>query len=229
MEYAFPIPTIPSVPIAGSDVRYPVRRIYCVGRNYSEHAREMGSDPNKEPPFFFTKPADAIVENGATIPYALATENLHHEIELVVAIGKAGVNIERDDALDHVYGYATGIDMTRRDLQLAAREKGRPWDVGKAYDQSAPVSAIHRASDIGHPSSGAIWIEVNGQPRQRADLRDLIWPVPDVVAYLSRLFQLRPGDLIYTGTPAGVGPVKPGDRLLGAVEGVDQISLTIAP
>jgi fumarylpyruvate hydrolase len=205
-----------------------VRRIYCVGRNYSEHTREMGFDPDREPPFFFTKPPDAVVENGATIPYALGTEHLHHEIELVVAIGERGVNIERERALDHVYGYAVGIDMTRRDLQLAARDKGRPWDVGKAFDQSAPISALHRASEIGHPASGAIWLKVNDETRQNADLKDLIWPVPDVIAFLSKLFVLEPGDLIYTGTPAGVGPVKPGDRMLGAVEGVDEISITIA-
>jgi fumarylpyruvate hydrolase len=228
MKYAFPVSTVPSVPVAGLDLEFPVHRIYCVGRNYSEHAREMGFDPEREPPFFFTKPADAIVASGATIPYALATENLHHEIELVVAIGREGVDISRETALEHVYGYATGIDMTRRDLQLAARDKGRPWDVGKAFDQSAPLSAIHRATEIGHPASGSIWIEVNGETRQRADLKGLIWPVPDVVAFLSQLFTLKPGDLIYTGTPAGVGPVKPGDRLHGAIDGVDQISIEIA-
>jgi fumarylpyruvate hydrolase len=228
MNYTFPVPNVPSVPVAGGDLSYPVRRIYCVGRNYSEHTREMGFDPDREPPFFFTKPPDAVVENGATIPSALGTENLHHEIELVVAIGERGVNIERERALDHVYGYAVGIDMTRRDLQLAARDKGRPWDVGKAFDQSAPISALHRASEIGHPASGAIWLKVNDETRQNADLKDLIWPVPDVIAFLSKLFVLEPGDLIYTGTPAGVGPVKPGDRMLGAVEGVDEISITIA-
>jgi fumarylpyruvate hydrolase len=214
--------------VAGTDLNFPVHRIYCVGRNYSEHTREMGFAPEREPPFFFTKPADAIVENGATIPYALATKNLHHEIELVVAISEVGVNIARQAALEHVYGYATGLDMTRRDLQLAARESGRPWDVGKAFDQSAPVSAIHRAADIGHVESGAIWLEVNGEKRQSADLKDLIWPVPDIIVYLSALFELKAGDLIYTGTPAGVGPVKPGDRLLGAIDGVDQLSISIA-
>ena len=229
MTYVFPVSNIPSVAVAGVDEQFPVHRIYCVGRNYSEHAREMGFDPNREPPFFFTKPADAIVESGATIRYALATENLHHEIELVVAIGKEGVDIAREVALEHVYGYATGIDMTRRDLQLAARDKGRPWDVGKAFDESAPVSIIHRAKEIGHVSSGAIWLKVNNETRQSADLTDLIWPVPDVIAYLSKLFTLKPGDLIYTGTPAGVGPVKPGDHLHGGIEGVAQISINIAP
>ena len=229
MNYAFPVSKVPSVPIAGTDLEFPVHRIYCVGRNYAEHTREMGFDPQREPPFFFTKPADAIVASGASIPYALATQNLHHEMELVVAIGGDGVDIPREAALEYVYGYAAGLDMTRRDLQLAARDKGRPWDVGKAFDQSAPVSAIHRASEIGHPTNGAIWLKVNDEPRQSADLKDLIWPVPDIIAFLSGLFTLRPGDLIFTGTPAGVGPVKPGDRLLGAIDGVDQISITIAP
>ncbi|HEU5073479.1 MAG TPA: fumarylacetoacetate hydrolase family protein [Polyangiaceae bacterium] len=229
MKYAFPVADVPSVPVSGTDLAFPVRRIYCVGRNYTEHAREMGFDPEREPPFFFSKPADAVVANGATIPYALATRNLHHEIELVVAIGKAGVNIPREAALEHVYGYAVGIDLTRRDLQLAARDKGRPWDVGKGFDQSAPISSIHRVADVGHPASGALWLEVNGKIRQKADLADLIWPVPDVIAFLSELFALRPGDLIYTGTPAGVGPLEPGDRVHGAVDGLDEISLMIAP
>ncbi len=228
MKYAFPLWTTPSVPVAGTDVNFPVHRIYCVGRNYAEHAREMGFDPNREPPFFFSKPADAVVANGSTIRYALATQNFHYEMELVVAIGKEGVNISRESAPDHVYGYAAGLDMTRRDLQLAARDKGRPWDIGKGFDQSAPVSAIHRAADVGHPSSGAIWLKVNGEIKQKADLKELLWPVPDVIAYLSKLFVLKPGDLIYTGTPAGVGPVKPGDRLQGAVEGIDEISINIA-
>lgn len=229
MKYAFPVSETPSVPVARTALSFAVRRIYCVGRNYREHTREMGFDPEREAPFFFTKPADAIVENGATIPYARATHNLHHEIELVVAIGNEGVNIPRATALEHVYGYAVGIDLTRRDLQLAARDKGRPWDVGKAFDQSAPISSIHRAVDIGHPDSGALWLEVNGKSRQRADLSDLIWPLPDIIAFLSELFVLKPGDLIYTGTPAGVGPVEPGDRLRGAVDGVDEITLSIAP
>lgn len=228
MKFAFPLWTTPAVPIAGSDTMFPVHRIYCVGRNYGEHAREMGFDPNQEPPFFFSKPADAVVANGSTIPYALATQNLHYEMELVVAIGKQGVSIARESALDHVYGYAAGLDMTRRDLQLAARDKGRPWDPGKGFDESAPISAIHRAADIGHPASGAIWLKLNGETKQSADLKDLLWPVPDVIAFLSKLFVLQPGDLIYTGTPAGVGPVKPGDQLLGKVEGVDEISIKIA-
>jgi len=227
MKYAFPVSSIPTVPIAGTDLSYAVRRIYCVGRNYAEHAREMGFEPEREPPFFFTKPADAIVADGATIPYALATQNLHHEIELVVALGKAGVNIARESALEHVYGYAVGIDMTRRDLQLAARDKGRPWDVGKAFDESAPISAIQRSSEIGHPQTGAINLSVNGQMRQNADLKQLLWPVADLVVELSRLFVLQPGDLIYTGTPAGVGPVTTGDELSGSIEHVGKITIRI--
>jgi fumarylpyruvate hydrolase len=228
VKYAFSAPPVTSVPIASADELFPVHRIYCVGRNYAEHAREMGFDPDREPPFFFEKPCDAIVQDGATIPYALATQNFQHEVELVAAIGKEGVEISAEAALDYVYGYAVGLDMTRRDQQLAARDKGRPWDVGKAFDQSAPISAIHRVSEIGHPSRGAIWLEVNGERRQSADLAQLLWPVPHVIAHLSKLFVLKPGDLIYTGTPAGVGPVQRGDRLRGAVEGVAEISLQIA-
>ncbi len=227
MKYAFPPPAVPCVPVAGSELSFPVRRIYCVGRNYAEHAREMGFEPEREPPFFFAKPADAIVANGATIAYSLATQNLHHEIELVVAIGKEGVAISRETALEHVYGYAVGLDMTRRDLQLAARDKGRPWDVGKGFDESAPISALRRAADIGHPDAGAIQLSVNGEVRQRSDLKQLLWPVAELIVELSKLFVLRPGDLLYTGTPAGVGPVKPGDQLNGSVEGVGELSIRI--
>ncbi|HET9959432.1 MAG TPA: fumarylacetoacetate hydrolase family protein [Polyangiaceae bacterium] len=229
MNYIFPAPPVSTVPIAGADASFPVHRIYCVGRNYAEHAREMGFEPEREPPFFFTKPADAIVANGATIPYALATQNLHHEIELVVAIGRGGARISRETALEHAYGYAVGIDMTRRDLQLAARDKGRPWDVGKAFDDSAPISAIRRATDIGHPKKGNIRLSVNGVDRQNADLEQLLWPVADLIVELSKLFVLRPGDLIYTGTPAGVGPVKPGDELRGNIEGVGELAIRIGP
>jgi fumarylpyruvate hydrolase len=229
VDYAFPAPPVPGIPVAGANVEFPVRRIYCVGRNYAAHAREMGFDPDREPPFFFCKPADAVVRDGATIPYALATSALEHEIELVVAIGREGREVAREAALELVYGYAVGIDLTRRDLQLAAREKGRPWDTGKAFDQSAPVGAIRRVSDVGHPAAGAIWLEVNQEPRQRADLNQLIWPVADVIAELSKLFVLAPGDLVFTGTPAGVGPVLPGDRVRGGIAGVGEISLEIGP
>lgn len=228
MKYTFPLWAQPSVPVVGTDLHYPVRRIYCVGRNYAEHAREMGSDPNREPPFFFSKPADAIVPSGSAIAYPLATQNFHYEMELVVAIGKEGANIAREAALDYVYGYTAGLDMTRRDLQMGARDKGRPWDTGKGFDQSAPISPIRRAADIGHPTTAAIWLKVNGEIKQKADIKDLLWPVPDIIAHLSRLFVLRPGDLIYTGTPAGVGPVKPGDKLQGAIDGIGEISISIA-
>ena len=227
MNYVFPVPAVPVVPIAGTAQSFPVHRIYCVGRNYAEHAREMGFEPEREAPFFFTKPADAIVADGATIAYALATKNLHHEIELVAAIGKAGSNISRAAALEHVYGYAVGIDMTRRDLQLSARDKGRPWDVGKAFDESAPISALYRASEVGHPEAGAIRLSVNGELKQNADLKQLLWPVADLVVELSKLFVLQPGDLIYTGTPAGVGPVVTGDELQGSIEGVGTITIRI--
>jgi fumarylpyruvate hydrolase len=229
VDYAFPVPAVPSVAVSGTGARFPVHRIYCVGRNYAEHAKEMGFEPDREAPFFFAKPADAVVADGAAIPYALSTANLHPEMELVVAIGAAGVNIPQARALEHVFGYAAGLDMTRRDLQLAARDKGRPWDVGKGFDQSAPVGAIRRTAEIGHPDRGRISLEVNGELRQRADLRELIWSVPELVAELSKLFVLQPGDLLFTGTPAGVGPVKPGDRLLGSIEGVGDISVSIAP
>ncbi len=225
--YAFPCPATPSIEIAGADARFPVHRIYCVGRNYADHAREMGADPERDPPFFFAKPADAVVANGSAIAYPAATQNLHHEIELVVAIGKKGEGLTPNQALDHVYGYAVGIDLTRRDLQLAARDKGRPWEAGKAFDRSAPISAVHRASEIGHPATGAIWLEVNGETRQRADIAQLIWSVPEVIAQLSCLFALVPGDLIYTGTPAGVGPLGRGDQLRGGVDGIDEITLSI--
>ena len=228
-EYAFPAPKLSSVPVAGANALFPVHRIYCVGRNYAAHAREMGFDPDREPPFFFCKPSDAVVEDGATIPYALATEALEHEIELVVAIGRGGKEIAREAALEHVYGYAVGIDLTRRDLQLAARDKGRPWDTGKAFDNSAPLGAIQRAGDIGHPAAGAIWLKVNDETRQNADLNQLIWPVADVIAQLSQLFRLEPGDLVFTGTPAGVGPVRPGDRVRGGIAGVGEISIQIGP
>ncbi len=228
MSYEFAPPIAPTVEIAGSQTRFPVHRIYCVGRNYAAHAREMGMDPEREPPFFFSKPADAVVANGATVPYPPRTSNLHHEIELVVAIGEGGRDIPVANALAHVFGYAVGNDLTRRDLQFAAREKGQPWDTSKGFDQSAPVSAIRRVADIGHPSRGAIWLEVNGETRQKADLCEMIWNVPEIVSELSGLFELKPGDLVFTGTPAGVGPVVRGDSLVGGIEGLDTLRNTIA-
>lgn len=226
-RYAIPSWDLPAIAVAGSDALFPVRRIHCVGRNYAEHAREMGHDPEREPPFFFAKPADAIVPGGGEIPYPPATEKFAYEMELVVAIGKGGANVPASAALDHVFGYAVGLDLTRRDLQAAAKEKGRPWEPGKAFDKSAPISPIHPAASIGHPKSGRIWLEVNGEMRQQADLSQMIWPVPDIIAYLSRLYAIEPGDLVFTGTPAGVGSVKRGDELRGGVDGIDRIQLRI--
>jgi len=225
MALVIPEPARATVAVAESNDLFPVHRIYCVGRNYAAHAREMGGDPDREPPFFFCKPADAVVPDGTELPFPSATKNLHHEIELVIAIGVGGTDIAEADALKHVWGYAVGLDMTRRDLQNAARDKGRPWDTGKAFDQSAPISAIVPASRIGHPARGRIWLDVNGAKRQESDLTHLIWSVPETVSYLSGLFRLQPGDLIYSGTPEGVAAVKPGDRLSGGVEGVGTLSV----
>jgi fumarylpyruvate hydrolase len=230
MSFAVPAFAPPTLPVAGSDERFPVRRIYCIGRNYAAHAREMGAD-EREPPFFFLKPADAVLpvvdgETGA-MAYPTLTSNLHHEIELVVAIGTGGRDIPVKGALDHVLGYAVGNDLTRRDLQFSAREQGRPWDVSKGFDASAPVSAIRLASDMGHPAGGAIWLEVNGETRQRANLSEMIWSVSEIVAELSTYFDLRPGDLIFTGTPEGVGPVQQGDSLVGGIDGLETLRTTI--
>ena len=227
IEYVFVPPPIPSVEIAGSDQRFPVHRIYCVGRNYADHVREMGSDV-KEPPVFFTKPADAIVASGVAVPYPPRTENFHYEVELVIAVGGAGRNIPAAQALDHVFGYAVGNDLTRRDLQGAAKKTGRPWDFGKAFAQSAPISEIHRAADIGHPSNGSIWLDVNGKRRQTGDLKDLIWDVPNTLSFLSQYYDLMPGDLIYTGTPAGVAAVVAGDTLHGHVDGLSDLRITVS-
>ncbi len=217
----------PSVEVSGTDERFPVHRIYCVGRNYAKHAREMGMDPDREPPFFFAKPADALVANGTPVPYPPRTANLHHEIELVVAIGTGGRDIPLANALAHVYGYAVGLDLTRRDLQATARDQGRPWDVAKGFDHSAPVSAIRPAAEMGHPEQGAIWLDVNGETRQRANLSEMIWSVPEIVAELSTYFELRPGDLVFTGTPEGVGPVRRGDSLVGGIDGLETLRITI--
>lgn len=228
-EFVIAPPPQPSVAMAGEAARFPVRRIFCVGRNYAAHAREMGKDPDREPPFFFTKPADAVVDSGATIPYPPETKNFHYEIELIVAIGRAGADIRPEAALDHVFGYGVGIDLTRRDLQLEARDKGRPWDWGKAFDLSAPIAPLHRAAKVGHPAKGRIWLAVNGAVKQDADLAELIWPVPDIISILSRTMTIQPGDLIMTGTPAGVGAIVPGDKVTGGIDGLGDIAITIAP
>ena len=225
MVHVFAAPAAPALPVADSADTVPVRRIYCVGRNYAEHAREMGHDPDREPPFFFMKPADAVAPGGGALRYPMATKDLHHEIELVAVIGTGGARISATDALGHVWGYGVGLDMTRRDLQAVAKKAGRPWDMGKGFDQSAPCSDIRPASKIGHPAKGAIWLKVNGAARQTGDLRDMIWPLPDIIRHLSEMVALAPGDLIFTGTPAGVGAVVAGDRLEGHVDGVGDLAV----
>jgi fumarylpyruvate hydrolase len=227
MRFAIKSPATPAVEVANTDERFPVHRIYCVGRNYADHVREMGADPKRDPPIFFSKPADAVVANGAAVPYPPRTSNLHHEIELVVAIGRGGRDIGLEHALEHVFGYAVGNDLTRRDLQAAAKNAGAPWDVAKGFDHSAPITAIRRALEVGHLATGVIWLEVNGEPRQRADLSEMIWSVPEIVAELSTYFELQPGDLVFTGTPAGVGPVVQGDSLVGGIDGLDTLRTTI--
>ena len=227
ISYVFQPPAVTALPIRGSAQLFPVRRIYCVGRNYAEHAIEMGHDPNRESPFFFQKNPDSIVVGGGDFPYPSATRDVHHEIELVVALVKGGENIPVSQALDHVFGYAVGLDMTRRDLQGEAKKLGRPWEVGKAFEASAPMSEIVRVADIGHPDAGAIWLEVNGRQAQTGNLNQLIWKVPEAVSYLSGLFHLAPGDLIMTGTPAGVGPVQRGDALHGHIDGVGDLRVNV--
>jgi fumarylpyruvate hydrolase len=229
--YAFPPAAVATVPVAGTDTAFPVRRIYCVGRNYVEHAQEMGFS-GREAPFFFCKPADAIVPvaygETVSVPYPAQTSNLHHEIELVVAIGKGGKNIAEDQAAGHIFGYAVGLDMTRRDLQMDLRKAGRPWELGKAFDQSAPIGPIHPIATTGEITSGAIRVDVNDEKRQHSDIAKLIWNVNETIAYLSTYFELQPGDLIFTGTPEGVGAVRPGDLMTGSVEQLGAIRVQIS-
>jgi len=225
MQTVIPLPPPSTIAVSSKTERYPVRRIWCVGRNYADHAREMGHDPNREPPFFFQKPADAVVENNSVLPFPVQTDNLHHEVELVVALGKGGQDIAVEHALDYVYGYAVGLDMTRRDLQNAAKKLQRPWEMGKGFDQSCPTSAIVPAAAIGHPSSGAIWLKVNGEVRQQSDLSQQIWRVEESISYLSKFVALEPGDLILNGTPSGVGPCVAGDRLEACIEGVGSLNI----
>lgn len=226
MSFIFPLEQV-SLPIVGNDKRFPVRRIYCVGRNYLDHIRETAGADEREPPFFFQKPTDAILENGGEFPFPPQSEKVHHEIELVVAIDKGGKEIGTENALDHVYGYTVGIDMTRRDLQGLAKEMRRPWEAGKSFDHAAPCSAIVPAADIGHPDSGRIWLAVNGEIRQDGDLAQQIWSVPESIAHLTTLFELAPGDLIMTGTPAGVGSIHPGDKITGGIDGIADIEITV--
>ena len=230
MDYNIPQVEQASISIHNSSERFPIRRIYCVGRNYRAHAIEMGADPDREDPFFFMKPADAIVENGATISYPKMTSNFHHEIELVAAIGTGGININLNDALDHVWGYGVGIDLTRRDLQNQAKKAGRPWDMGKGFDKSAPCTALRSVDDVGHPDTGtgSIWIKVNDEIKQESTLDLHIWNTAETINYLSGFCELKPGDLVYMGTPDGVGPVVSGDTMKGHIDGVGDIVINIA-
>jgi fumarylpyruvate hydrolase len=227
MAFIFPPHPAVGTAIVGTDLSFPVNRVYCVGRNYAAHAREMGKDPDRDPPFFFLKAADAVVPDGSIVPYPPKTSDYQYEIELVVAIGAEGFRIPADRAREVIYGYAVGLDMTRRDLQLAARAAGRPWDAGKNFPQSAPMAPIHPASAVGHPERGALRLTVNGEVKQEADLGDLIWDVGEIVEHLSRFYRLVPGDLIFTGTPAGVGPVRPGDLLVGTIDGLRSLTVRI--
>lgn len=226
-QFLFPPQPVVSLPVATSALRFPVHRVYCVGRNYAAHGIEMGGDPSREPPFFFEKNAEDIVQPGHDVAYPPLTGDLHHEVELVVAIGRGGSDIDVSAALDHVYGYAVGLDLTRRDVQAEAKRMSRPWNTAKAFAGSAPVSAIYSAERIGHPAAGRIAAEVDGEPRQTGDLADMIWPVPDIVAYLSRWYALVPGDVIFTGTPAGVGGLVRGNRVTASIEGVGALEVRI--
>ncbi|MDQ2916204.1 MAG: fumarylacetoacetate hydrolase family protein [Casimicrobiaceae bacterium] len=231
MQYAIPVWDLPAIPVVGGNRLFPVRHIFCVGRNYAEHTKEMGGDATKEPPFFFTKPADAIVPvvppSVGRVAYPMATRNFHHELELVVAIGKSGANVAAGDAQGLVFGYAVGLDMTRRDLQNDMREKKRPWDIGKSFAQAAPIAPIHPVAQTGPLTQGEITLDVNGQRRQHGDLSDMVWDVPHMIEFLSRLYRLEPGDLIFTGTPSGVGPVVVKDRLEGRIEGLTPLAIEI--
>jgi fumarylpyruvate hydrolase len=229
MPFLFDPPAIPSLSIHGSDARFPVHRIYCIGRNYADHAKEMGAQAvSRANPVFFMKPADAVVPEGGKVPYPSVTHELHHEVEMVVALAKGGHDIDAKDALDCVFGYGVGLDLTRRDLQAAMKAKGLPWDVAKAFDASAPVSSLRAASEIGHPTHARLSLDVNGATRQDTDIADMIFPVPEIIAELSKLFELKPGDLVFTGTPAGVGPLLRGDRFRAELQGIATLEGSIA-
>lgn len=228
-QYVVPAPDQVSLPVAGAAERFPVRRIYCVGRNYVEHIREMGGDEDREPPVFFQKPTDCIVQNGAVIAYPLMTSNYHYELELVVALKSGGRNIPEAQALDHVYGYGIGIDMTRRDRQKDMMSQGLPWEIGKSFDEACPCGPIHRVAQVGHVAKGAIKLVVDGETRQDSVLEKMIWKVPEIIANLSKFFELKAGDIILTGTPHGVGPVVTGNRLTGTIDGLGSLTVTIGP
>ncbi|WP_417675254.1 fumarylacetoacetate hydrolase family protein [Roseibium sp.] len=225
-EFVIAPPPVPAIPVAGSDAMFPVRRVYCIGRNYAAHAVEMGHDPNKEAPFFFQKNPDNLDSSGQ-FPYPVKSSDVHHEVEMVVALKSGGTNIPIDQALDHVYGYGVGLDMTRRDLQGIAKEMGRPWEIGKAFERSAPVGPLAPAEKIGHPDHGTVTLHVNGALKQEGDLNQMIWKVPEMVSYLSDYFELAAGDIIMSGTPSGVGPVIKGDRLEARIEGLEPLVVTV--
>ena len=226
-DFVFQAADIPSVAVKGTGARFPVRRIFCVGKNYAAHVAEMGGDAKSDPPVFFAKPADAVAPCGADIPYPPDTDDLHHETELVIALGQGGADIPAAEAAAKVFGYAVGVDLTRRDRQAEAKAKGRPWDVAKAFDNSAPISDITPVAETGHPSSGRIWLSVDGVLKQDGDLSAMIWSVPEIIAVLSRSFELKPGDLVFTGTPEGVGPIARGQRVEAGVDGVGELDFRI--
>jgi fumarylpyruvate hydrolase len=228
VDYVLPSAAVVSVAVAGSGARFPVHRIYCIGRNYADHAKEMGMPVDRGTPLFFCKPADAIVEDGVAIDYPLATANLHHEVEMVVALHSGGTNIVESAALTHVFGYGVGIDLTRRDLQAAAKKNGDPWDTAKAFDHSAPLSTLRRATECGHPARAQLSLSVNGSQRQHTDIADMLFNVPQIIHELSKLFELKAGDLIYTGTPAGVAALKSGDAWHAQLEGIAELRGSIA-
>ena len=228
-DYVIPPPQQASLPVSTGAGRFPIRRVFCVGRNYAAHAREMGKDPDREPPFFFMKPADAVLDATGVIPYPSLTSEFHHEIEMVVALKAGGTNVAPQEALNLVWGYGVGVDLTRRDIQDEAKKLSRPWDWAKGFDAAAPCSPIHPVEVVGHPDNGEIWLKVNGVLKQHGDLQDLIWSIPEVISAISQAVALAPGDLIYSGTPAGVGPLQPGDDVTGGVEGVAEFDFTIGP
>lgn len=228
MTYVFEPRGVVSVPVEGSVDRFPVNNIYCVGRNYADHAIEMGFDPDREAPFFFMKPAYAVLSDGAEMKYPSHSSDVHHEVELVVALGEGGTNISVDEAMSLVYGYGVGVDMTRRDLQSEAKEKSRPWEAGKTFQHAAPCSALHTISEAGQIDEASITLSINGETRQSGDVNQMIWKVPEIISRLSALFVLQPGDMIYTGTPAGVGPVLPGDEINAHIDGLPELLFKVS-
>lgn len=226
-DYVISPPPLASLPVSTGGKRFPIRRVFCVGRNYAAHAREMGKDPDREPPFFFMKPADAVIDARGVIPYPPLTSQFHHEVEMVVALKGGGADVSPEDALSLVWGYGVGVDLTRRDVQDVAKKLSRPWDWAKGFDASAPCSPIHPVEVVGHPDEGRVWLKVNGEVKQSGDLRDLIWSIPEVISFISQAVDLAPGDLIYSGTPAGVGPMQPGDEVTGGVRGITEFGFKI--